>query len=226
MEFMLDTANLEIIKRYAGNLPLAGVTSNPSIIKKEGKLEFFTHMKEIRSSLDPTASLHVQVVATDYAGMMRDAEAILRHIDDQVFIKVPVTEIGLRVIKELRAQKINVTATAIYSKIQAYLAISAEANYIAPYFNRMENLNINPRDAILEMSTAIERSGSNTKILGASFKNVGQVNSALECGAHAVTLGADIFKQAFEMPSIEKAVHDFTSDWEAVFGAGHVVAKF
>ncbi|WP_088815988.1 MULTISPECIES: fructose-6-phosphate aldolase [Listeria] len=226
MEFMLDTANLEIIKRYADNLPLAGVTSNPSIIKKEGKLEFFTHMKEIRSSLDPTASLHVQVVATDYAGMMRDAEAILRHIDDQVFIKVPVTEIGLRVIKELRAQKINVTATAIYSKIQAYLAISAEANYIAPYFNRMENLNINPRDAILEMSTAIERSGSNTKILGASFKNVGQVNSALECGAHAVTLGADIFKQAFEMPSIEKAVHDFTSDWEAVFGAGHVVAKF
>ncbi|WP_088810146.1 MULTISPECIES: fructose-6-phosphate aldolase [unclassified Listeria] len=226
MEFMLDTANLEIIKRYAGNLPLAGVTSNPSIIKKEGKLEFFTHMKEIRSSLDPTASLHVQVVATDYAGMMRDAEAILRHIDDQVFIKVPVTEIGLRVIKELRAKKINVTATAIYSKIQAYLAISAEANYIAPYFNRMENLNINPRDAILEMSTAIERSGSNTKILGASFKNVGQVNSALECGAHAVTLGADIFKQAFEMPSIEKAVHDFTSDWEAVFGAGHVVAKF
>ncbi|WP_088825752.1 fructose-6-phosphate aldolase [Listeria goaensis] len=226
MEFMLDTANLEIIKRYAGNLPLAGVTSNPSIIKKEGKLEFFTHMKEIRSSLDPTASLHVQVVATDYAGMMRDAEAILRHIDDQVFIKVPVTEIGLRVIKELRAQKINVTATAIYSKIQAYLAISAEANYIAPYFNRMENLNINPRDAILEMSTAIERSESNTKILGASFKNVGQVNSALECGAHAVTLGADIFKQAFEMPSIEKAVHDFTSDWEAVFGAGHVVAKF
>ncbi|WP_088839040.1 fructose-6-phosphate aldolase [Listeria sp. ILCC792] len=226
MEFMLDTANLEIIKRYADNLPLAGVTSNPSIIKKEGKLEFFTHMKEIRSSLDPTASLHVQVVATDYAGMMRDAEAILRHIDDQVFIKVPVTEIGLRVIKELRAQKINVTATAIYSKIQAYLAISAEANYIAPYFNRMENLNINPRDAILEMSTAIERSESNTKILGASFKNVGQVNSALECGAHAVTLGADIFKQAFEMPSIEKAVHDFTSDWEAVFGAGHVVAKF
>ncbi len=224
MEFMLDTANLETIKRYARNLPLAGVTSNPSIIKKEGEIEFFAHMKEIRTILDPTASLHVQVVATDYEGMMRDAEAILSRIDDQVFIKVPVTELGLRVIKELRAKKINVTATAIYSKIQAYLAISAEANYIAPYFNRMENLNINPREAISEMSAAIERTNSATKILGASFKNVNQANSALECGAHAVTLGADIFEQAFEMPSIGKAVTDFTNDWEAVFGRASTIS--
>ncbi|MBC1398078.1 fructose-6-phosphate aldolase [Listeria fleischmannii] len=226
MEFMLDTANLEAIRRYAENLPLAGVTSNPSIIKKEGKIDFFNHMKEIRAILAPTASLHVQVVATDYAGMMRDAEAILKQIDEHVFIKVPVTELGLRVIKELRAQNINVTATAIYSKIQAYLAISADANYIAPYFNRMENVNINPREAISEMSAAIKRANSSTKILGASFKNVSQVNSALECGAHAVTLGADIFSQAFEMPSIDKAVKDFTSDFEAVFGAASTISKF
>ncbi|WP_254260044.1 transaldolase family protein [Listeria fleischmannii] len=105
MEFMLDTANLEAIRRYAENLPLAGVTSNPSIIKKEGKIDFFNHMKEIRAILAPTASLHVQVVATDYAGMMRDAEAILKQIDEHVFIKVPVTELGLRVIKRIARPK-------------------------------------------------------------------------------------------------------------------------
>lgn len=222
---MLDTANLADIEKYEKIIPLAGVTSNPSIIKNEGKIEFFAHMKQIRDIIGTEKSLHVQVVAQDYEGMLKDAETILEKIDANVFIKVPVSETGLKVIKELKKRNVNVTATAIYTKFQAYLAIAAGADYIAPYFNRMENLNIDPREAIAEMAKEITRTNSTTKILAASFKNVGQVNAALENGAQAATMSVDILKQAFSMPSIEKAVNDFTADWETNYGEGTTVSS-
>ncbi|MGL4695028.1 fructose-6-phosphate aldolase [Enterococcus larvae] len=220
MEFMLDTANLADIKKYAEIIPLAGVTSNPSIVKNEGKIVFFEHMKKIREIIGKDCSLHVQVVAQDFDGMMADARAILANIDQKVYIKVPVNEEGLKVIKALKQEKIHVTATAIYTKFQAYLAIAAGADYIAPYFNRMENLNIDPREAIKEMALEIARTNSSTKILAASFKNVAQVNGALENGAQAATMGTDIISQAFSIPSIQKAVEDFTADWEQIFEPG------
>ena len=225
MEFMLDTVNIADIKKFEKIIPLAGVTSNPSIVKNEGNIEFFSHMKQIRQIIGDDKSLHVQVVATDYEGMLKDAETILAKIDKNVFVKVPVSEEGLKVIKELKKRGVNVTATAIYTKFQAYLAIAAGADYIAPYFNRMENLNIDPREAIAEMAKEISRTNSQTKILAASFKNVGQVNAALEHGANSATMGVDIIKSAFAMPSIEKAVVDFTSDWELSFGEGTTIAS-
>lgn len=224
MEFMLDTANLAEIKKYIDLLPIAGVTSNPSIVKKEGKIEFFDHMKKIRQIIGEDRSLHVQVVATDYEGIIQDAETILAKVDKKVFIKIPVNEPGLKAIKELKSRGVNITATAIYTKFQAYLAIAAGADYIAPYFNRMENLNIDPREAIFEMAQEIERTQSSTKILAASFKNVGQVNSALENGSQAATMGVDIIQQALLMPSIGQAVTDFTNDWEGIFGLGITIS--
>lgn len=226
MEFMLDTVNIEEISQYEKVIPLAGVTSNPSIIKNEGQIDFFEQMKKIRSIIGMEKSLHVQVVATTCEGMLKDAEMILANIDPQVFIKVPVNETGLKVIKELKRREVNVTATAIYTKFQAYLAIAAGADYVAPYFNRMENLSINPQEAIREMAKEIARTNSQTKILAASFKNVGQVNAALENGAQAATMGVDIIKQAFAMPSIEKAINDFKTDWETIYGDGTTISSF
>lgn len=225
MEFLLDTANLEEIKKYEQTLPLAGVTSNPSIVKKEGKIEFFNHMKQIREIIGEEKTLHVQVVATDYEGMLRDAERIIEKIDAEVYIKVPTNEIGLKVMKELKSRDLNVTATAIYTKFQAYLAIAVGADYLAPYFNRMENLNIDPKEAIQEIASEIKRTNSSSKILAASFKNVSQVTTALEAGAQAATMGADILKQAFGMPSINQAVSDFTADWESIFGEESTIYK-
>ncbi|MGM0123939.1 fructose-6-phosphate aldolase [Enterococcus sp. AZ194] len=223
MEFLLDTANLEDIKRYGEMIPLAGVTSNPSIVKNEGKIDFFQHMKKIREIIGKEKTLHVQVVATDYAGMIRDAETIIDQIDSDVYIKIPTNTQGLKVIKELKRRGFNVTATAIYTKFQAYLAMAAGVDYLAPYFNRMENLNIDPKEAIEQIAKEILRTNSSSKILAASFKNVAQVNTALEAGAHAATMGCDIIKQAFDMPSIEKAVVDFTADWESIYGEGHTI---
>ncbi|MBY5035076.1 fructose-6-phosphate aldolase [Streptococcus gallolyticus] len=223
MEFLLDTANIEAIKTYSEIIPISGVTSNPSIVKKEGKIDFFQHMKQIREIIGSDKSLHVQVVAQDFQGMIKDAETILEQIDTEVYIKVPVTTEGLKVIQELKKRNVHVTATAIYTKFQAYLAIEAGSDYIAPYFNRMENLNINATEAIRDIQHEIDRTGSSTKILAASFKNISQVNAAIATGAEAVTFGTDIVEQGFAMPSIEKAVKDFTADWESIFGVDSTV---
>ena len=220
MEFMLDTANITEIKKYGAFLPLAGVTTNPSIIKKEGEMNFFKHMQEIRSLIGQERSLHIQVVAQDYEGMLEDAHAILENVDQDVFVKIPTTPEGLKAMKELKKQGVNVTATAIYTKFQAYLAIAAGVDYIAPYFNRMENLNIDPREAISEIADEIARTNSSTKILAASFKNVAQVNAACECGAQSATMGVDIIAAGTNLTSVQNAVDTFTTDWESVYGRG------
>jgi len=225
MEIVLDTANIEEIKRYNEILNLSGVTTNPSICKKENIEDFFDHMKEIRRIIGLDKIFHIQVVAADYHGMLKDAETILEKIDDQVFIKVPTTTVGLKVMKELKNRKINVTATGIYTKMQAYLAMNVNADYLAPYYNRMENHNINPLEAITQIEKMIIKSKSTTKILAASFKNVNQVTSAFECGAHAVTLGSGILDTALNLPAIEKAVDDFTYDWENLYGEGQNISS-
>jgi len=218
MEYLLDTANLETIKRFVEYFPITGVTSNPSIVKKEGKIDFFVHMNKIRSIIGQNRTLHIQVTATDVEGMLRDADTILSKVDNQVYIKVPVTIEGLKVMKILKARGVNVTATAIYSKAQGFLALEAGADYMAPYYNRMENLEINPEDVIASFAKMISQYGYSTKIVAASFKNIGQVNKAFLAGSQTATVAPDVLEGAFSMPSIQKAVDDFTSDWQIIYG--------
>lgn len=218
MEIILDTANISDIKKYNDILNISGVTTNPSICKKENISNFFEHMNKIRSVIGMEKDLHVQVVAKDYEGMIKDAETIIENIDEDVYIKVPTTTVGLSVIKELKHRDIKVTATGIYTKMQAYLAMNIEADYLAPYYNRMENHNIDPQDAILRISELISKYDSKAKILAASFKNVNQVTTAFECGAQSVTLGTDILDSALGLPTIQKAVDDFGADWESLYG--------
>ncbi|AGK95648.1 fructose-6-phosphate aldolase [Clostridium pasteurianum] len=218
MKFLFDTANIEDIRRYSEFFPIAGITSNPSIIKKEGKIDFFNHFKEIREIIGRDKDLHIQILAEDAEGILKETETILENVDDKVCIKVPVTEQGLKGIRTLKAKGISVTATAIYTKIQGLLAIEAGADFIAPYFNRMENMDINPREVISTFANMISEYNYSTKILAASFKNIGQVNDAFAAGAQMVTVSPDLLHTAFKMPSIQKAVDDFVADWKGVFG--------
>lgn len=218
MEYLLDTANLKDIKLYQEYFPITGVTSNPSIVKKEGKVDFFAHMNEIRSLIGKEKSLHIQVTSKDVEGMIEDAKAILQKVDTNVFVKVPVTLEGMKVIRLLKKQGINVTATAIYTKQQGFLAMEAGADFIAPYYNRMENSCIEPQEVIASFAAMIDRYGYSTKILAASFKNAGQVDKAFLAGAQAATMDPNILVDALKMPSILKAVNDFSSDWNEIFG--------
>lgn len=222
MEFMLDTLNLEEIKKWSEVLPLAGVTSNPTIAKKEGKIDFFERIRAVRKIIGEGPSIHVQVVAKDYEGILKDAAEIRKKCGDAVYIKVPVTPAGLAAIKTLKAEGYKITATAIYTTFQGLLAIEAGADYLAPYYNRMENHNIDSDAVISQLAQAIERDHSASKILAASFKNVNQINRAFADGAQAITAGPDIFAAAFAMPSIAKAVDDFAADWSAIHNQEYI----
>lgn len=160
MRYLLDTANLDAIRKYIEYFPVVGVTSNPTIVKREGR----------------------------------------------------------KVIRQLKADKINVTATAIYTKAQGFLAIAAGADYIAPYYNRMENMGIDSEDVIASFAEMIANDGAATQILAASFKNAGQVDKAFLAGAHTATVSPDVLENALQMPAILKTVDDFSEDWKTIYG--------
>lgn len=218
MEFLFDSANLEAIKKYSEIYPITGVTSNPSIIKKEGKIDFFRHFREIRNLIGMERSLHIQVTGREADTMIREGKAILANVDEKVFIKIPTTEEGLKAMRALKAEGAGITATAIYSKIQGYLAMEAGADFIAPYFNRMENLDISAEDTIACFIEQIAAGGYQTKILAASFKNIAQVNAAFAAGAQTATVQPELLHEALGMAAIGKAIDDFGKDWESVFG--------
>lgn len=218
MKLILDTANIKKIKEYLTYLPVDGVTTNPSILKKEGNIDFVEHMKEIRSLIGPDKSLHIQTIASDYEGMVKDARRIVELIDKDVYIKIPVSKAGLAAIKTLKSEGFNITATAIYSEIQALLATELGADYLAPYVNRMSNLNTDPYEVINNVAYNIANTNSDTRILAASFKNVDQVLKAVQAGSTHVTVGADVVDLFLANANIDKAVTDFGNDWNSVHG--------
>ena len=220
MEYLFDTANLEQIETYGRFIPITGVTSNPSIVKKEGKIDFFSHMKKIRKLIGMEKTLHIQVTGQDFESMMADAEAILEKVDDQVYIKVPVTLPGLQVIRALKARGVHVTATAIYTQMQGFLAMEAGADYIAPYYNRMENSGIDPQKVIASFAQMIKTYGYATKILAASFKNSRQVITLCEYGIGATTISPDVLDLLIKNDSVTAALNVFRRDFERVCGKG------
>ncbi|QYN63978.1 fructose-6-phosphate aldolase [Lactiplantibacillus plantarum] len=225
MELLLDTVNLDTIKKYADVIFLAGVTSNPSIVKKERPIDFYKHMREVRQIIGKERTLHVQVVGQTAEAMLADAHMILEELDDQVYIKVPTDMTGLAVIKQLKKEDIHVTATAIYSEFQGYLAIAAGVDYLAPYYNRMINMNIDSDLVIKHLANQIQREQSTTKILAASFHTVQQINASLVMGAQAVTLGPDLLETALNSPAISAVVAGFKADWESLYGANATLAS-
>ncbi|UQS81906.1 fructose-6-phosphate aldolase [Bombilactobacillus folatiphilus] len=218
MEFLLDTSDLQAIQKYSTIIPLSGVTTNPSIIKKGGKVDFFARMKQIKQMLGPERTFHIQVVGTTTAEMVADAQTIRQEIGADVYVKVPTTAAGLAAMQILKADGFGITATAIYTEFQGFLATAAGADYLAPYYNRMVNMNINADQVIADMAQQIKQCGAKTKILAASFHTVQQVNAALVHGAQAVTMGPEILDTGLGVSAISAAVNDFTKDWQSIYG--------
>ena len=217
MKYLLDTANLAEIRELSEYLPIAGVTSNPTIVKAEGAVPFFAHMREIRSIIGQHP-LHIQVTAQDYAGMMRDAEAIFRHVDENVYVKVPVDFAGVKVIKALKRQGANITATAVYGMDQAFIALEAGADCIAPYYNRMEALGVDAANVIGNIAGIINHYGYESEILAASFKQPAQIDRAILAGAHSVTAAPNVLHEIFAKKIVSDAVRAFADDWTGLYG--------
>ena len=217
MELLLDTANLEAIRKYCDYYNIIGVTTNPSILSRE-KGPFFETCARIREIIGQEKQLHVQVTGRSCEAMLKEAEVITKRLGKDVYIKVPVMEEGVKAMKLMKARGLRVTATAVVSVQQAFLAGSVGADYVAPYVNRMENLNIDPYEAVARIREIFDNQGITTKILGASFKNTQQVMRIYEMGADAVTVGPELLTTMCSNAVTDLWVNNFEKDWINLYG--------
>jgi len=225
MKLLIDTANLEKITKAIELYPIVGVTTNPTLLAKEKVDDLFGHLKSIQSLIGPHRDLHVQVIGTSFEAILEDAHTITQHLGKTVYIKIPATPQGLKAIRTLKNEGFKLTATAIYSKLQAHLAVLSGADYIAPYVNRMANLDIDPYESLNSMIQFILNEGSSSKIVAASFKNLAQVSEAIDCGIDALTIDPDLLDDIFAFPSLSKAIQDFNGDFENVYEKGMTLSK-
>jgi len=222
MKLLIDDANVEVIKKIYEYYPIDGVTTNPSILAKSGRPPYEV-LKEIRQIIGQEAQLHVQVIARQAEGMVADAARIRSELGAGTYIKVPAIEEGFKAMKELAAQGANVTATAIYTPMQAYLAAKCGAKYAAPYVNRIDNMGYNGIQVAKEIHDIFKNNNYTTEILAASFKNSQQVLELCQYGAGAATVAGDIILALVKNAAITAAVDDFITDFEKLTGQGRTM---
>ena len=216
MQLMLDTANLHEIERALSFYPISGVTTNPNQIQSEGNLDFFGHLRSIRKIIGEERLLHVQVVGEDAQTIIAEAERICEVLGERTYVAIPVTEEGLKAIKHLASQGFNITATAVFSTLQGILAMLSGAKFIAVFYDRMLNNDINAAKVIKELSSLLWTNTSNTQVLAASFKNISELTTAYANGAGCCTVRPEILSTGLDMPSIHQAVSDFKKSWDEV----------
>ena len=218
---MLDSANIEEIRKACDVFPLAGVTTNPSIITREKK-DFFSLLKEIRSVIG-NKMMHVQVLGTTTEDMLKDAASIREKVDGSLFIKIPVSDAGYKAMQILKKDGFGITATAIYTPQQALIAANCGADFTAPYVNRIDNISGMGVNVVSMITDLFNLHGLSTRVLAASFKNVQQVHEVALAGTHSVTVGADILWKLARHPLTDMSVEQFTKDWNAQYGEGKCI---
>lgn len=217
MIYILDTANLEAIKHCNEFYPLAGVTTNPSIIAK-AKTDFWKLVKDIRNIIGPEKMLHVQTTAVKAEEIVEEAKLLKEKIGGDFYIKIPIGEEGLKATMMLKKIGINVTMTAIFTPAQALMAAVAGAAFVAPYVNRLDNIIGDGTNVVAEIVEQFDIYGLPTKVLAASFKNAEQVHKCALAGCHSVTVTEDIMKNLISHPMTDAAIEGFDKDWKSVYG--------
>lgn len=219
MKFIIDDADIAKIKDIYNTFAVDGVTTNPSILAKSGRQPYEV-LTEIREFIGPDAELHVQVIAQDAEGMVRDGHRIVEVLGKNTYVKVPTTKEGLRAMKMLHGEGIRVTATAIYTRMQAFLAAKAGADYAAPYVNRIDNLGGDGVKTAQDIHDIFRKNGLDCQVLAASFKNSQQVQELCEYGIGAATISPDVIEALIKNDSVTMAVEAFVKDFEGLCGKG------
>ena len=219
MKLLVDHADLNLIKKIYEFYPVDGVTTNPSILKKTGRNPYEV-LKEIREFIGQDADLHVQVVSTTAQEMVKEAHHILEVLGKNTFIKVPVLPEGLKAIRILANEGVNVTGTAIYNQMQGFLAGKAGAKYVAPYVNRIDNLGSNGIQVAKDIHDMLKKAGLETDILAASFKNSQQVLELAKYGVGASTVACDVIEGLIKVDAARLAVDVFNQDFADLCGDG------
>ncbi len=219
MMLLIDDADIERIKALYNYYPIDGVTTNPSILAKCGRPPYEA-LQDIREFIGNKAQLHVQVVSMTAEEMVREGRKIERTLGNNTYIKIPSVPEGLKAMQILRGEGYHVTATAIYTPMQAYLAAKAGAEYAAPYVNRIDNLGNDGIYTTKKIHDIYTRNGLETKVLAAGFKNSQQVQELCEYGVNCVTLASEVIENLIKNANVTSAVNDFVADFESLCGKG------
>lgn len=213
MKLLIDDANVEAIKRLYDYYPVAGVTTNPSILAKSGRQPFDV-LKDIRRIIGEDADLHVQVVALDAEGMIADAHRILKELGENTIVKIPSIPEGFKAMKALKKEGVRITATAIYTPMQAYLAAESGAEFTAPYINRIDNMGFDGIGVCQQIQDIFDANDMDCSMLAASFKNSQQVLELCKYGIGYATVAPDVIEGFVKNAAIDAAIAAFSSDFE------------
>lgn len=217
MELYLDTANLEEIKKWSEIFPIDGITTNPTLLAKSGE-KAAQVIEEIYKIIGDDKKVHAQTLAKDFDGIIKEAD-MLSKLHDNLFVKIPVTLEGFRAIRKLSSRGMNITATAIATAHQGFLAAKAGVKYVAPYINRIDNLSSDGFKVADDLLKIFDNYKYETKVVAASFKNAQQVLNLMTAGVHAVTLPVDVLEHMAKHPLTDISNEGFIEDYRKVFGS-------
>ena len=219
MKIFIDTANTNEIREAASWGVLSGVTTNPSLIAKEGK-EFKSVVKEITEIADASpssiASISAEVLSDDAEGMIAEAHELVK-IHDVITIKVPMTEEGIKAVSILSKEGIKTNVTLIFSPNQALLAARAGASYVSPFVGRMDDIANDGAGLVAEIAEIFDIYGIETEIIAASIRTPKDVVECAKAGSDIATIPYAVLKKMFKHPLTDKGIQQFKDDWAKVY---------
>lgn len=212
MKLFIDTANVDEIREINDWGVIEGVTTNPSLIAKEGR-DFKEVVKEITSIVDGPIS--AEVISLEADGMIKEADELVK-IHPNIVIKIPMTKDGLKAVKHMSNKGIKTNVTLVFSANQALLAAKAGASYVSPFVGRLDDIGHIGADLIREISDIFDIHGIETEIISASIRHTEHVKQSALAGADIATIPYKIFDQMLKHPMTDLGIERFLKDWEGV----------
>ena len=210
MKFFLDTANVDEIKRVNDLGLCDGVTTNPSLINKEGR-DFKEVVSEISQIVDGPVS--AEVTCYDYEGMVDQARDLAKW-SDNIVVKIPMTEVGLKAIHTLSKEGIKTNCTLIFSLSQGIMAMKGGATYISPFMGRIDDMGENGAELVASLRDVIDIYGYESEIIAASIRHINHLEEAALAGAHIATIPGSLFEKLWTHPLTTAGIDAIVRDWE------------
>ena len=212
MKIFIDTANLEQIKEVNSWGILDGVTTNPTLVAKEG-CDFVTRVKEICQVVDGPIS--AEAVSMEAEGMIKEARQLSK-IHKNIIVKIPMTAEGLKAVKVLSREGVKTNVTLVFSPNQALLAAKAGATYVSPFVGRLDDISHDGMDLVRDIVTIFRNYEFKTQVIAASMRHPVHVTEAALAGAHVATVPYDVLKKMLKHNLTDEGIQKFLKDWEKV----------
>ena len=209
MKFFLDTANTDDIRKYAELGLVDGVTTNPTIVAREGR-DFESVIKEITTIVDGPVS--AEVTANEADKMIEQARALAKWADN-IVVKIPMTEAGLKAVSVLSKEGIKTNVTLVFSVAQGLMAAKAGATFISPFIGRLDDIGSDGVKLIKDLRTVLDNYGLKSEIIAASIRGVQHVEAVALAGSDIATIPAGVFEKMFKHPLTDNGLASFEKDW-------------